>query len=494
MDDLQQMPDEDLWAQLGEVAGRERIEVLYELGDRASRRQDYPTATSLWQEMETTAEEAGDAQAAAEAVRLQGVAAFYAQDYEDAIALYRKAARAHEEAGRLPDAAATLWCLADTYRAVRDFEGQLRAAADSRALAEADDVPVMAGDACLMQARALYMLNRDDEALEVCAAGREHYRSAQRPDKVAQIDDFALSVHMYLGNLDEALELARGCLVLARTSSAQEDDSFARLRLAEVFLRRGALDEALGHAETAMRDFRARDDLLGVARCEELRGQALDENGEADKALVAFTDSRVLFDALGCDYDALRCETRRAIVLHNMADYVLAAQANRRLIRAFSGGGQDMELHWSVVRLLDNLHEDGQCDECLAAAEEHMQTWPEGITAADPAYREFLGLYALALEHDGQVEHATAIANHVIAQTPTREASLGTAYCYEVRGRSQLESDEAAASQDFSHAIALHLARGRFDRARELSAYFLPVDPDAPRVRPTEGLAGGSHG
>lgn len=479
MDEMQQLPDEDLWAQLGEVTGRERIEVLYELGDRASRRQDYPSATSLWQEMETTATEVGDAQAAAEAVRLQGVAAFYAGDLDEAVQLYQRAARAHEEAGRLRDAAATLWCLADTYRAAGDFESQLQAATNSRALAEADESPTMAGDACLMQARALYLLNRDDEALQECGAGREYYRTAQAPDKVAQIDDFALTVHLYLGNLDEALELARGCLVLARTSETEEDDSYARLRLAEVFLRRGATEEALGHAEVAMQAFRTRGDLVGVAKCEELRGQSLDDNGESEKALEAFTDARVLFDAVGCDYDALRCETRMAIVLHNMGAYERAAQTNRHLIEAFRDGkGQRIELHWSVVRLLDNLHEDGRHDECRQAAEDYQDLWPQDITAADPAYREFLGLYALALEKAGSIDQATDIANNVIAQTPAREASLGTAYCYEVRGRSQLEQDEGAASQDFSHAIALHLARGRVDRARELSAYFLPGGED----------------
>jgi hypothetical protein len=54
---------------------------------------------------------------------------------------------------------------------------------------------------------------------------------------------------------------------------------------------------------------------------------------------------------------------------------------------------------------------------------------------------------ALALEVTGQAEQATASANHVIAHTPAREARIGTAYCYEVRGRSQLDRDESAASQ-----------------------------------------------
>jgi len=69
--------------------------------------------------------------------------------------------------------------------------------------------------------------------------------------------------------------------------------------------------------------------------------------------------------------------------------------------------------------------------------------------------------------------------------TLAREASVGTAYCYEVRGRLQLEEDEAAASQDFSRAIALHLAGGNVDLARALSHYFLPAAEAAYRTAGT---------
>ncbi len=498
MEELQQLPEEDLWSKLGEAVGRERIDILFELGSRASQRDDFATASTLWQEIEEAAQESGDVAVAAEAVRLQGGAAFFAGDFEAAVELYQRAAKGHEEAGRSRDAAGALWCLADTYRAIGDFENQLGAALESRAIAESEGDFNIAGDACLLEARALYALNRDAEAVTVCGTGRDHYRAAERPDKVARIDDFAVTVHLYLGNLDEALELARGCLVLARTSSSEEDDPYARLRLAEVFQRRGESDRALEHAGLAMAAYRAHNDLIGAAWCEQRRAEALFDKGEADEALDAFADARVLFDATGRDYDALRCEARFAIVQHYAGDYGQAARVNRRLIEAFSRIDDDEEVRWSIVRLLDNLHEDGLHGECLQAAEQYMGAWPDGSTAEDPTYREFLGLYALALEANDRADQATAIANHVIAHTPAREAQIGTAYCYEVRGRSQLDRDEAAASQDFSHAIALHLARGRVDRARVLSKYFLPTDGDGGRAgsgaQPAPAAAAAGHG
>lgn len=228
MEELQSLSDEDLWTMVTESVGRERMDILSELAQRASHRRDYDRATTLWQEVEAVAVELGDVARAAEAVRLQGGAAFYSADYESAIALYTRAAQGHIEAGLNREGAGALWCLADCYRVTGDFEQQLAAATRSRDLAEIEQAESMAGDACYLQARALYELGRDEQALVACRTGRDHYRIAERPDQVAVIDDFAVTVHLYLGHLDEALELARGCLVLARTSGNDEADSYAR--------------------------------------------------------------------------------------------------------------------------------------------------------------------------------------------------------------------------------------------------------------------------
>lgn len=500
MEELEQWSEEDLWAKLTEATGHERIDVLFELGSRASQRQDFATASTLWQEIEAAAEECLDVPAAAEAIRLQGNAAFHTGNFFEAMEFYSRAAKAYEIVGRPRDVAIALWGLGDSCRALGDHESQLAAAQDCRSIAESEAALTLAGDACLLEARALYMLDRDEEAVASCTAGRNHFRAAELPERVIEADDFAVTVHLYLGNLDEALELARGCLVLARTASSGQGEPQARLRLAEVLWRRGDSEQALEHAELAMAVCRERNDLTRAAACERLRAEAWVDKDELEKALDAFSSARVLYDATGQDYDALRCEIRSAMVHHHMGDFGQAARINRRLVDAFSGS-DDLadDLRCSIVRLLDNLVEDGLHADCLEVAEHGMEAWPEGVTADDSTYREFLGLYALALEATGRAELATSIAGHVIGHAPAREASQGVAYCYEVRGRSQLDQDEASASRDLSHAIALHLARGRVDRARDLSKYFLSTgDETGSRggsgVRQEDDLSGAAAG
>ena len=479
MDELAALSDEDLWAQLPQTMGRERIEVLFELGRRASQREDWDRATTLWQEIESSATELGEPLLVAEALRLQGGAAFWNADLDAAADLYRRSARAYSDAGASREAAAVLCLLADTYKSSNDHERQLAAAVEAHDLAEFEEVDELAGDAAFMQAQALYFLDRERESLHACGQARDYFRHSNRPDRVAAVDDFTIAVHLFLNNRDEALRLARGCLVLAQMSSSTFDDAYARLRLAEVLQARHDTEEALEQAELAMADYRGRDDLIGVARCFQVKADVLFDAEQLMPALRAYADARVLFEATGRDLDVLRCDARTAMIQHWIGEYGHAAELNRRCALGYDVLAMHDAMRWAIVRLMDNLQQDGQTQECLEVAEDSLSAWSQESGVDEASHREFLGLYSLALEAAGRHDEATAVAAKVIAATPAREASLGTAYCYEVRGRALLASDEKAAGQDFSHAIALHLARGRVDRARELSAYFLPVDGES---------------
>jgi tetratricopeptide (TPR) repeat protein len=479
VDDPSTSSDEDLWAQLPQAVGRDRIAVLHELGERAARREDYGRAITLWEEIESYGRDVGDPLVVAEALRLQGGAAFWNAELEDAVSLYERSSRAFSEAGAGRETARVLCLLADTHKVRNDHERQLSAAVEARSLAEFEELDELAGDAAFMQAQALYFLDREEESLDACRDARDYFRHSNRPDRVAVVDDFTIAVHLFLGDRDEALSLARGCLVLAQMSSSQVDDAYARLRLAEVLQARHDSEEALEQAELAMADYRTRDDLIGVARCFQIKADALFDVDQPEAALRAYADARVLFEATGRDLDVLRCDARSAMIKHWLGDYAHAAELNRRCALGYQVMEMPDAMRWAIVRLMDNLQQDGQTQECLEVAEGSLEAWSGDIGGDIASQREFSGLYALALESGGRVQEATRVAERVISQTPAREASLGTAYCYEVRGRSRLIIDERAAGQDFSHAIALYLARGRVDRARELSAYFLPVDGES---------------
>jgi tetratricopeptide (TPR) repeat protein len=271
--------------------------------------------------------------------------------------------------------------------------------------------------------------------------------------------------------VERALELARGHLVLTRGADGQEDPD-ALLRLAEVHNRRGAPREALSCADRARGMHRERGSLTGVARSEMVRANALDRLDRLEEALGAFTEAGVLFDASGWDADALYAQIRQAVVLHALGRYLEAARLNKDLtVRYLARPGDEVTARWCLARLLDNLFEAHDYAGILATFDEFAPAWPEGAGVGEAVYRECLGFRAAALEELGESARATALADEVIAATPAREASVATALCFEIRARSS--SDESRASQDLAHAIALHVARGKEARARQLSEHFL---------------------
>ncbi len=474
---------------LAELQGRDRAEALFELAGRANDRGDYQRAMTLLGEVEATAHAIPDPELEGWAVFRQGGCAYMAHDFAESAELYASSAQTFAEAGFSLNAARALWGQADALRAAGDWADCLEIASQAKALGEAEGDPEVLGDACFLQAKALYFLDREQDSLAACLQARDSYRAIGRADRVAQVDDFTLTVCLFLNDLDRALELARGCLVLARASHSTADDPYARLRLAETHLKRDEIPDALREAESARALYRESDRLLGVARCDRLRGEALLKSGRYQECIEAFTDARVLFDAHGLDYEALSCDTRRSAAHYIIGEHARAAAINRRLIEqygALDDGEDDVRL--SIFRLVENLFEAGRYEECARAGEEFRGAWGDA-TPQDFWFREFLGFKAAALEATGFPEDAAAIADRVIAATPAREASSGTALCYEIRGRARLATQEQAAAQDFAHAIALHLARGSIDRAEELSKHFLPVDA---LPVPKQSEAGGS--
>lgn len=495
MTEFQQTTEEELWSMLGDASGHDRIEILAELAGRARYRGDFDRETTCLEQVAATALEIADAAWVADAHINLGSSRFNAEDYGSSVEYYGQAADEFAASGSSVRSASALWGQADAYRMLDDPDRSLETARESRRIAESEGVDALAGDACYLQALALFALKQAPEAIEACQSGRDHFRRAQLPMKVARIDDFAVTVYCHLDKYDEALELARGCLVLARESASESDDSHALWRLAEVLHRGGDDESALTQIGLAQQAFRSADDLIGCAKCERLRGDALFSLGRPQEAQDAYLDARILFDANGFDYSALVCEESRAGVLQWMGEYRQATQINERLVDLWSRGEDNaIDARWSAVRVLANLHDAQQYGECVERFEQYRSLWPDDATAEDPSYREFLGLTASAMSRIGRDGEAVAMAQHVINNTRAREASIGTAYCYEIRGRSRSAEDEVAGTQDIAHAIALHLAKGRVDWARDLSRDFLPVDPPS-RIsdleNPPEQIAGG---
>ena len=333
-----------------------------------------------------------------------------------------------------------------------------------------------AGDACLIQANALYYLDREAESLIACAAGRDHFRSVGATARVARIDDFALTVRLYLDDLDGALELARNCHVLAVTSRSSGDDAYATRRLADVLLRREEWDAALERAEQARALYREADILIGVARSDVIRARVLRAKGELAAALEVFTEARVLFDSTGADDEATSCDASRAILLHSLQQYREASAVNRQVISSLAGAEEPFltDLPWAVGRLADNLLAGGEAEAALAVVDQWKSLWEAGEDEGRVSLLRLLEVGSPALSALGRAEEAAQTAGAALDLTTEADVNVRTADLYDIRALWMLESGDARGRQELAHAIALRLAFGSSRRAAELSEYFLP--------------------
>ena len=476
-DELMSAPDSELWALLGEATGLDRVELLCELGGRAGREGDHSRAASLFGSAGEASKDIDDASMAGYAFGQQGVALRYANEFAESAASYSESAAQYRLAGRGGETADALCGQSSALHAVGDFSASLTASSDARVLAESEDELELSGRACILQARALYWLDREAQALEACTDGRNLLRRAGSPALVAEIDDFALTVCLYLGHLDRAMELATNCYVIARATADSQDDAYAELRLAETHLARHEPEDALAHAEHALESNIEADELVGVARCQRVRAGALCELDRYGEAVEVLMQARVLFDASGLDVDALRCDVQRSIILHVEGRFGEAQALNSRLVDAFGGmnhQGARIDHGWAVARLAGDYLADGNPSAALDVA----KTWTDDWDAQDLEMRlvliNTLAAEARATEQLSGLAPAFVIAERALSMTSKTDVMRSTAYMYDIRARHCLDVGDQRGEQELAHAIALHLATGSIDRARELSGHFMP--------------------
>lgn len=466
--------EEDLWSRLGEADGRERVELLIELGNRAGSRGDLSAAASLFETAGTESAAMQDETLAGESFCSQGAALFGTGDYEDSSRAYGMSAKHYLDAGRGGEVADVLWRQGDAFHRLGRWQDMLDAASAALPFARAEDEGELSGRICLQRAKALYRLDQDEAALADCGVGRDYFRKAGVSDGVAAIDDFALTICLWLGRLDQALELATSCHVLAMSSSRTQDDTEAELRLAETYVARDEFELALLFADRAMQRSKDSDDRVGIARGCVWRARALEGLDRDDEAVDVYIEARVLFDANGFDRDASFCEIRRAQCLHYLRRYDEAAAANTRLAEVFTASQDWLGVAYSIHRLADNYVHSGD----LQAAIDAVDGWLGTGALDDPAVRvpaiKVLACKAIAMLELGDSEGAHLVAEHALAMTSEADVDPFTALIFEVRARYLLEQGDADARQELAHAIALHLAVGWTDRARELSRHFMP--------------------
>ncbi|MCU0282610.1 MAG: tetratricopeptide repeat protein [Candidatus Nanopelagicales bacterium] len=477
MDDDDLTPDEasedELWEMLDEATGVDRARILHELGGRAFSEQEFEQSVALAESAAVQARESGDALLTARSLFGQAAGLRRLGRTKELITVAMEAAdllRANGEPAEIAEChamvAAALADLGDDLAALEHWRSAAR-------LFESEEHPGEAGRMYMSLGEALGRLNRQAEALETFDHARGLFRGSDEPGAVPWADDRAAAALIDLGRIDEALERLRAALSVREVQRDVPRIAYAHYRLGWTLRLVGQFEEALSNLSVAAELFDELEELEGRARCDLEAANALTSLGQHEEAEELYRRTRAVFDALGHDSQVVLSDANRAVLLARIGRVAEAAELNRRLVDQARAGEMTWLLGDIANHLARNLIDLDRPDEALAV-----------LDAQDPASTETAALVqsaalrARALLATGRRAMAARAAEDGLRLAADAEMVAERAELYEMRSLSRLTSRSAprvaAAERDLAHAVALYLAAGLTERARELSTRFLP--------------------
>jgi tetratricopeptide (TPR) repeat protein len=484
---MESLTDTEVWDLLEQVEGGERIEVLMELAGRSFRVGEFGKAAELSGQ---AADEAGiflSPAAVEECCYGQGRAFVMARDLDEAVAAFERGVQSYVELEPKGHLSRNLWGIADCQYAKGDYPAAQAAATRSVDAAVADEDWTQAGASQLLLARALYLGDREEDALTACSAARDFFRTVPDPAGVADVDDFTATVHHFLHQPAEAADLLDRCLLMMKTIGDERSVAYAKFRLA---YGRGVLGDHEGALELlaeADTEYEGLGDLIDVARCRTAMARHHETIGRLGEALELARSASALWDGLGEDAEYLRNQAFVSRLYYGMHRYEDAIRVNDRIVR-LAQHHDDAEMQslggWALLRMADDYLAMDEWDSVLEVLDQdgYWDGAPDLVGRLWKSTIAARALYAL-----GREDEALAVAEAALAETDDDDVNSNTAYLYEIKARVGLRQERPDFERHIAHAIALHLAAGDDDRARDLADYFRPTFSHPPQGGVPEG-------
>jgi tetratricopeptide (TPR) repeat protein len=471
--DFASYSDEQLWAHLREAENEEKVDLLLELASRSTSRGDNIEAASLAEQAATEAEKSMANCVVENARYRQGVALWREQRYDESLSAFRLGANTYQEPDSKLDLSKNQWGIASSLYLKGEYAEAAEWAKISTDSAVSEEAYSMAGLNKFLEAKSLYMDDRETEALEACEIARGYRRIEKQLNEVAEIDAYMAHIHTYLGNSHEAAGLLRNCLVLAEATSSV-DIKYYSYRLGNALIDLGSYEEARFHLETARNLYQEDDDHSSLADCFYSLSLTYRGSSQLDTALELTRSAVSLWDALGSNASYIKGLVRTAILLFSKDDFSAAIDVNKRIMDFIDIPNDYSETEsygWALLRMIDCYGVREQWETALELLE---STEMFGKDSQHQANNWFYSLKARALYALERHEEAMGVADTALAQTKNEEVDLSTAQLYEIRARVSLEQNRPDKERQIAHAIALLLAFGETSKARELSDYFKP--------------------
>ena len=477
MDDDDLPPDEatedELWEMLDEATGVDRARILHELGGRAFSDQEFEQSVALAESAAVQARESGDELLTARSLFGQAAGLRRLGRTRELIDVAMEAADLLRANGEPAEIAECHGMVAAAFSDLGEDTTALEHWSSAARLFESEEHPSEAGRMWMSLGEALGRLGRHAEALEKIDHARALFRTSDEPGAVPWADDRAAAALIDLGRVDEALERLRAALNVREAQRDVPRIAYAHYRLGWTLRLVGQFEEALSHLSMAAEMFDDLEELEGRARCDLEAANALTSLGQFEEADELYKRVRAVFDALGHDSQVVLSDANRAVLLARTGQLEAAADLNTRLVERASAEGitwllGDISNH--LARNLIDLDRPVEALEVLDRQDPQLLEKSARVQAA--------ALKAKALLATGRRAIAARAAEEGLALTADGELVAERAELHEMRGLSRLPSRNgpraAAAERDLAHAVALYLAAGLTEKARELSTRFLP--------------------
>lgn len=476
MDDDDLTPDEategELWQMLDAAAGVERARILHELGGRAFSDREYEQSVALAESAAVQAREAGDELLTARSLFGHAAGLRRLGRTGELIDVAMQAADLLRANGEPAEIAECYGMVAAAFTDLGDDAASLEHWSSAARLFESESAPDEAGRMWMSLGEALNRLGRHNEALKTFDHARELFRTGDEPGAVPWADDRAAAALIELGRTDEALDRLRAALSVREAQRDVPRIAYAHYRLGWTLRLVGQFEEALSHLSVAAELFDDLEELDGRARCDLEAANALTSLSQFEDADELYRRVRAVFDALGHDAQVLLSDANRAVLLARTGRLAEAAALNTSLVAQATEAGITWLLGDIANHLARNLIELGRPADAIGVLQAQD---PEKIGATAAA--QGAALRAKALLNTGRRAMAARAAEDGLRLAADAEMVTERAELYEMRGLARLSSRSgpriAAAERDLAHAVALYLAAGMTDRARELSTRFL---------------------
>jgi tetratricopeptide (TPR) repeat protein len=477
--DLAKMQYKELWTAFDEAEGEEKLELYGALKDRLWDMQDYNTIIGLSDRMCALAVELGDPVTAGLHKFTQASANFNLESFQEAAIAYGIAADFAAETGNQSQLAERLLNKADSYFSLEDYENSLTTSKEAATIAEAESLEKMAGNCMYTHAKSLYLLDRDEEAIDALEDARNHFRNAGEAAWVADVDAYRVRILNYHDRYDEALPYLRSSLIVWQTLKNTNWEAFINFRLAENLRLNNNETESIPYYEVAIARYSEIEKFAEIPKCELGLGRAYLQLDDYANAIQHLVQASALADANGAEWTAYEADSMRAIALHNDEQFEAAKQLNLKLLATLEkkGDTKSIENAYPVrARAADN-----------ALAQEN---WAEALSILEntPSLGEFvpstgwllwrMQIQARALYKLGREDEALVVADSALKITTEEFVSSVTGHFYEIRGLVLNHKNKREGKRDLAHAIALHLANNLDNRARDLAEHFMPSEGD----------------